>query len=98
MRSKLPNNAFFEFWSHEKRADQEIQSLLEILTSWSKIWPPKKVEFRSHEIWPPDPESLEWPEHLKSKDQKIENQNVKKKHWKSDELDFWCSDLFWHHR
>ena len=58
MRSKLPNNAFFEFWSHEKRADQEIESLLGISTSWSKIQPPEKVEFRSHEIWPPDPESL----------------------------------------
>ena len=58
MRSKLPNNAFFEFWSCEKRADQEIESLLGISTSWSKIWPPEKVEFRSHEIWPPDPESV----------------------------------------
>ncbi len=58
MRSKLPYNAFFEFRSHEKRADQEIESLLGILTSWSKIRPPEKVEFRSHEIQPPDPESL----------------------------------------
>jgi hypothetical protein len=34
MRSKLPNNAFFEFPSHEKRADQEIESLLGISTSF----------------------------------------------------------------
>ncbi len=40
-----------------KRADQEIESLLGISTSWSKIQPPEKVEFWSHEIWPPDPES-----------------------------------------
>ncbi len=28
MRSKLPNNAFFEFQSHEKRGDQEIESII----------------------------------------------------------------------
>jgi len=60
MRSKLPNNAFFKFWSHEKCCDQKIESLLGILTSWSKCQPTEKVEFRSHEIRPPDHSPLLW--------------------------------------
>jgi hypothetical protein len=27
-RSKLPYDAFFEFWSHEKRGDREIESII----------------------------------------------------------------------
>ena len=64
MRSKLPNDAFFEFWSHEKSCYQEVKSIIRNLdlmkndkkfnlmnsTSW-------KNEFRSHEIQPPDPGS-----------------------------------------
>ena len=44
----------FEFQSQEKCRDQEIESLLGILTSWSECRPPEKVEFLSHEIQPPD--------------------------------------------
>jgi hypothetical protein len=53
-----------EFWSHEKRRDQEIQSLLGILISWkvTKKFDLMIVEtfdllFWSHEIRPPDPHS-----------------------------------------
>jgi hypothetical protein len=53
-----------EFWSHEKRRDQEIQSLLGISISWkvTKKFDLMIVEtfdllFWSHEIRPPDPHS-----------------------------------------
>jgi hypothetical protein len=64
MRLKLPNNAFIEFRSHEKCRDQEIESIIrnfDLIKSAKKFdlmnsisW---KIEFRSHEIRPPDPES-----------------------------------------
>jgi hypothetical protein len=60
MRSKLPSNAFFEFRAHEKGLIRRSNQLLGISTSWkmtknSTSW---KNEFRTHEIRPPDPESL----------------------------------------
>ena len=39
-------------------AIRRSNQLLGISTSWTKIWPPEKVEFRSHEIRPPDPEPM----------------------------------------
>ncbi len=52
-----------EFQPHDRSVDLLIDTVKSwwtnwILTSWSKIQPPEKVEFQSHEIWPPDPESL----------------------------------------
>jgi len=59
MRSKFKKSIIRGFWSHEKCCDQEIEfwphekwEKFDLMNSISL-----KNEFRSHEIWPPDPQS-----------------------------------------
>ena len=61
---KIRNNAFlgFDLMIKMSTPDQYYWTnstswTNTISTSWSKIQSSEKVEFRSHEIWPPDPES-----------------------------------------
>ena len=63
-RTIMRSKPWKAFWSHEKRRDQEIKSIIrnfDLMKSAKKFdlmnsisW---KNEFQSHEIWPHDPES-----------------------------------------
>jgi hypothetical protein len=54
MRLKLPKNAFFEFWSHEKCCDQEIKS---IIRNFDLMKNDKKFNLMNSTSW----NSTSWP-------------------------------------